>query len=184
MHYTFCSGFYPTRSWRALITTVEPAFNEEEWQASIVSAHFHEGFFPSYSDSFFCLWWQGRGKIAVFGEFYVFANLLLSPWDRSKGFFVCSFRIVAHKKHAHCGRAILKGLYFGSTFLLLQEWCDLLLLFICSQCTELSLIVHADIHCWNSVVSIVYPMHHSGRGKISSFYMCGFLGQMTISPHH
>lgn len=128
MHYTFYSGFYPTRSWRALITTVEPAFNEEEWQALIVSAHFREGFFPSYSDSFFCLWWQGRGKIAVFGEFYVFANLLLSPWDRSKGFFVCSFGIVAHKKHAHCGRAILKGLYFGNTSLLLQEWRKLLLL--------------------------------------------------------
>lgn len=124
----FYSGFYPKRSQRASITTVEPAFNEEEWHASIVLAHFHEGFFPSYSDSFFCLLWQGKGKIAVFGEVYIFANLLVSPWDRSKGFFVCSFEIAAHKKHAHCGCAVPKGLYLCKTSLLLQGWCDLLLL--------------------------------------------------------
>lgn len=58
----FYSGFYPKRSHRASVTTMEPAFNEEEWQASIVSAHFHEGFFLSQSGSFFCLWWGGEGE--------------------------------------------------------------------------------------------------------------------------
>lgn len=45
-----------------------------------------------------------------------------------KDFFVCSFGIAAHKKHACCCCAVLRGLYLWKTSVLLQGWCDLLLL--------------------------------------------------------
>lgn len=125
----FYSGFYPKRSHRASVTTMEPAFNEEEWQASIVSAHFHEGFFPSQSGSFFLsLMVRGGGGELCLGRF-ISLQLCWYPREMEvKDFFVCSFGIVAHKKDAHCGRAVLKGLFLCKTSLLLQGWCDLLLL--------------------------------------------------------
>lgn len=77
-------------------------------------------FFLSQCGSFSVSDGEGRGRRAAFGEVYIFATLQYPRETEVKDFFVCSFRIVAHKKDAHCGRAVLKGLYLCKTSLLLQ----------------------------------------------------------------
>lgn len=68
------------------------------------------------------------GRQLCLGRFISLQICWYSHETEVKDFFVCSFGIAAHKKHACCRCAVLKGLYLWKTSVLLQGWCDLLLL--------------------------------------------------------